>query len=68
MDFTLAFYLTVGFGIGFSIGGGLMTLVDRWRLHKKIMQEIPNHPEYKIYKDILDDQIPEKKQTVDEKK
>jgi hypothetical protein len=66
MDFTLAFYVVMSFATGFCAGGGVLITLDRWRLHKKIMQELPNHPEYKIYKDIIDGQIPKKEKVEEE--
>jgi len=55
MDFTLAFYLVSGVAIGFCFGFVVHAFFIKWYIRKNMYK----HPEYKIFKDVIEGSIPE---------
>ena len=53
MDFYTSMWLSVGALLGFILGYTAHTFVMRWYLKKKL----PEHPEYKMFLDIIDGKI-----------
>jgi hypothetical protein len=57
MDFYASLWLSVGVMLGFMLGYTAHTVIIRWYLRKNMV----NHPEFKIFMDVLDKNIPDGK-------